>query len=103
MGSPDAEIKTPHGTIYLDLKTVIVKGGVSRKMTVRNVFYVGVIGKIKTIYYWLRYHRKNTFKDYLDSPVRYEVDKNINLHCYHNIDAEAELRQMLENANNEKS
>ena len=39
--------------LELKLETVEVKGGEKIKLTVRNVFYRGFIGKLKTIWYWL--------------------------------------------------
>jgi hypothetical protein len=89
--------------ISLKLESVQVKGGITKKLCVRNVFYVGVIGKLKTIWFWLKYNRDQSFKSYLDSPIKHSVDYNsAKLHCYHSINAEAELTELLENERNEK-
>ena len=82
--------------INLTLKTIEVKGGQTIKMTVRNMFYVGFIGKLKTFYFWLSLHRDKTFKEYLDSPVKYVVDMG-ELNSFHSIDAEDELTELLKN------
>ena len=84
--------KTPE--IDLKLTTKIVKGGLNKKMTVENMFYIGFFGKLKTVYYWLVYNRDKSFKEYLNSPVIYHVEL-CDLHCYHSIDAEEELAKLL--------
>ena len=81
--------------INLKLKTIEVKGGTTIKLTVRNIFYQGIIGKIRTLVTWLRYHRHKTLKEYLNSPVTYKVEMS-DIHCYHDINAEAELTAMLQ-------
>ena len=83
--------------IDLKLKTIEVKSGTTYKLTVRNVFYVGVIGKIKTFFIWLFYKKNQTFKEYLESRVEVIYDQNdINsAHAYHSIDAEKELTKIL--------
>jgi len=83
--------------INLKIETKEVKGGVKKQLTVRNTFYIGFIGKIKTMWYWVITHRKKfkTFKEYLDSPVTYVIDYNTDIHAYHSIDAEAELSKIL--------
>lgn len=98
MGSHDATIETLEGTVFLDLKTVQVNGGVRRKLNIRNVFFHGFLGKIRTIYYWLRLRRDLSFKGYLELPVRYVVE---DFDMYYNIDAEAELTLLLEQEANE--
>lgn len=50
--------------INLKLETIEVKGGTTIKLTVRNIFYQGIIGKkIRTLFTWLRYHRHKTLKE----------------------------------------
>lgn len=96
MGSPDGKI----GDVFLDMKTVQVSGGKGIKMTVRNMFYLGFIGKFKTIYYWLRYNRNLAFKEYLNTPVKYVIE-DFEMHAYHDINAEAELTKLLAEQTNE--
>lgn len=85
---------------FLDLKTVDITGGKTTKMTVRNMFYKGFLGKIRTIYYWLTFRRYLSFKKYLNLPVRYKVEE-VDIQSYHSIDAEAELTTLLEQEANE--
>jgi len=80
--------------IDLKVETRTITGGKIIKMTVRNMFYVGFIGKIKTILVWFFYKRGISFRDYLDTPVTYRVEMD-ELHCYHHIDAEKELEELL--------
>ena len=80
--------------ININVVTKTITGGKIIKLTVRNMFYVGIIGKIKTILVWLFYKRGISFRDYLSSPVTYTIEMD-ELHCYHNIDAEKELEQLL--------
>ena len=80
--------------INIKMTSVEVKGGKTIKMTVRNMFYVGFIGKIKTILVWVFYKRGISFRAYLNSPVTYRVEMD-ELHCYHHIDAEKELEELL--------
>ena len=51
--------------INIKLETVEVKGS-SRptRMTVRNMFYRGIRGKISTIWTWMKWHRYQSFKEY---------------------------------------
>jgi hypothetical protein len=78
----------------LKLECRTITGGKIIKMTVRNMFYVGFIGKIKTILVWVFYKRGISFRAYLDTPVTYKVEMD-ELHCYHHIDAEKELEELL--------
>ena len=77
--------------IDLKLKTIQIEGGCTKKMTIRNIFYIGIFGKIETIYYWLKYHRKKYFKEYLEFPVTYNRESNSEIGCFQYIDAEKEL------------
>jgi hypothetical protein len=81
--------------INVNVVTTTITGGKIIKLTVRNMFYVGIIGKIKTIFVWLFYKRGISFSDYLNSPVTYTMQMDDDIHCYHNIDAEKELEQLL--------
>jgi len=81
--------------INIKLTEVEVKGGVKRKMTVRNMFYRGFKGKISTIWAWFRWHNHQSWSEYLDSPVTYEVELG-DVSFYHDIDAEKELTKLLE-------
>jgi len=78
--------------IDLKLKTIKIEGGCIKKMTVRNMFYVGFFGKIEIICYWLKYHRKTPFKDYLEFQVTYAPEKQngLGMYYYQDIDAEKE-------------
>jgi hypothetical protein len=88
------ERMTPELKIKLETKTV--KSEVRElRLTVRNTFYVGFIGKIKTMWYWLISEEELTFKEYLDKPVTYTRVPPEEMHCYMNIDAEKELEEML--------
>lgn len=86
--------------INIKVTSVEVKGGKSIKMTVRNIFYRGFWGKIRTVFTWLFYQRGVTFKEYLDSPVTYERVMPPDIETYHNIDAEEELIKLLNNEQN---
>lgn len=86
--------------INIKLTSVEVKGGKTIKMTVRNMFYRGFIGKIKAFVTWLFYMRGVTFKEYLDSPVTWKPILAKDVSSYHNIDSEEELIKMLEDENN---
>ena len=65
-------------------------------MTIRNIFYIGIFGKIETIYYWLKYHRKTPFNEYLEFPVTYDRDFLDDAYYFYNIDFEKELEELLE-------
>ena len=86
--------------INIKLTSVEVKGGKTIKMTVRNMFYRGFFGKIRTFVTWLFYMRGVTFKEYLDSPVTWEPILANDVSVYHNINAEKELIKILEDENN---
>ncbi len=79
-------------TINLQLTTVKIKGGEIKQLNVRNCFYYGVIGKIKTIYYWLKNNRDKSFKEYLNSPVKYVIGEP---EIYMHPDCEKELEELL--------
>jgi hypothetical protein len=81
--------------ININVVTKTITGGKIIKLTVRKIFYVGLIGKIKTILVWLFYKRGMSFRDYLSSPVTYTIEMDDDLYCYRNIDAEKELEQLL--------
>lgn len=82
--------------INLELESYIVSGSTRPlRMTVRNVFYQGFLGKLKTIWVWLRYHRDKSFKEYLAFPITYLIGFP-DVHAYHSIDAEKELTELLE-------
>jgi len=83
--------------INIKLETVEVKGGEIIKMTVRNMFYRGFKGKVHTFVIWLFYKRGVTFKEYLDSPVKYVVELPKDIECYYDIDSEKELIELLKN------
>lgn len=84
--------------INLQLTTKVIKGGTTKKLTVRNMFYVGIIGKIKTIFYWLIYHSKTkTFKEHLNSPVTWSYEIG-DIYYNADIDAEKELTDLLNKA-----
>lgn len=80
-----------------ELQSIEVKGGEKIKLTVRNVFYRGFVGKIKTVWYWLTIdkNRKLTFNEYLNLPVNYVMELPEGVNAYHDIDAEAELVKLL--------
>lgn len=87
--------KIPEITIKLESK--IVTGGKNIKMTVRNMFYHGFFGKINVIWNWYWYRSYNTsFLAYLDEPVTYSIGCAQDLSAFHNIDAEAELSELLQ-------
>lgn len=81
--------------INLKITSVEVKGGKPIKMTVRNMFYRGFTGKIRTFVTWLIYMRGVTFKEYLDSPVTWKPILAKDISAYHDIDAERELEELL--------
>ena len=80
--------------INIQTKTIDVKSCV-KQMTVRNMFYRGFFGKLKTIYYWIISGKGKTFKQYLDSPVTYvrEFDNNVN--AFHSLECEKEMEMLL--------
>ena len=80
--------------IDLKLETVEVKGGKTIPLTVRNVFYKGFWGKLRTRINWFL-KGELTFQEYLDSPVTYERVLAEDIHTFHGIDAEAELTKLL--------
>jgi len=82
--------------INIKLNTIKVTSGKPIKMTVRNMFYRGFKGKIMTIWSWIRWHRNKSFKDYLNTPVTYQVELPKDINSYHDIDAEEELKKLLE-------
>jgi len=83
--------------INIKLKTITVTGGKPIKMTVRNMFYVGFFGKLKTLwhYYWYK-SETMSWKSYLNQPVTYKRELNQDLSAFHSIDAEVELTKILE-------
>jgi len=82
--------------INIKVKSFTVTGGEPIKMTVRNMFYRGFKGKIKTIWTWIRHHRDKSFKDYLNTPVKWTRTLPNDVNSYHGIDAEEELKKLLE-------
>ena len=78
------------------MTSVEVNGGKTIKMTVRGMFYRGFKGKIRTFVTWLFYKRGVTFKEYLNTPVTWEPVLAKDVDCYHSIDAEKELKKLLE-------
>lgn len=96
-------LKTESQTINLKLNTIEVKGGIRLKLTVRNVFYVGFFGKIRTYLIWLFKKKNMTFGEYLDSPVNYVMEPPSQIDAYHHIDAEKELEELVkQELNNER-
>jgi hypothetical protein len=81
--------------IDIKIETVEVKGGEPIPLTVRNVFYKGFFGKIRTFFTWALYHWEDSFSEYLDSPVTYTRELPEDIDTYHGIDAEAELTKIL--------
>jgi hypothetical protein len=82
--------------IDIKLTSVEVKGGKTIKMTVRNMFYRGFKGKIRTFVTWLFYKRGVTFNEYLDSPVTWKPELAMDVSAYHDINSEKELSEFLE-------
>lgn len=85
--------------INIKLTSVEVKGGKTIKMTVRNMFYRGFKGKVRTFVTWLFYKRGVTFNEYLDLPVTWKPELAKDVSTYHDINAEKELIKMLEDEN----
>ena len=83
------------GELNLKLETKEVKGGEIKKLTVKNVFYKGFWGKLKTFYYWFSNKNGLSFKEYLDFKVTYEILPPKDIDSYYNIEAEDELKQLL--------
>ena len=83
--------------INIQTKTINVESCV-KKMTIRNMFYRGFWGKIKTIYYWIIWISSNqgkTFKEYLDSPVTYVREFDGNINAFHSLECEKEIEDLL--------
>lgn len=60
-------------SLDLKLESKIIESKVI-ELTVRNCFYHGLFGKLKCVGVWLLCHNKKPFKDYLASPVSYNVE-----------------------------
>ena len=86
-------MKIPEIDIKLDTK--FVEGGQVFHMTVRNMFYRGFFGKLKTIYYWIISDKGKTFKEYLDSPVTYVREFDGNVNAFHSLECEKDLEALL--------
>jgi hypothetical protein len=72
----------------------------SRKIrTIRNTYYKGVLGKLRTICVWLVNYRDVTLTEFLDSRLTYKVELPKDIDAYHGIDSEQELTTLKEITN----
>lgn len=99
MGTPDLVGKT-QGSIFLDLKTVIVETKTYNLKSLRRLnlrFPRKLKKKLKSI------HGEN-YVNWLNGPIKWTPELNSDIYSYHNVNAEEELTQMLINdINNENN
>ncbi len=98
MGSPDAFIETPQGTIFLDLKTIQVEAKSMSLRTIRDM-HPRFPRKLKKR---LKAYHGDNYKNWLNSQIKWIPELNSDIYSYHNADAEKELTQLLlDNESNE--
>jgi len=83
--------------VSFKLDEVTVKSEVRKiKMTVRNMFYVGFLGKVRTMWIWYWYWSDTeSWLTYLDSPITYTRELPEDVTMYHGIVEQAELLRLL--------
>lgn len=86
--------------IELKLETIEVKSQVRKiRLTRRNTFYKGVLGKMKCMYYWLQYCKEKemvSFSKWLDEPVAYKVEMPKDTYYHHELSFDKEIEKELE-------
>ena len=87
-------------TIELRLKTIEIKSETRKiRLTRRNTFYHGISGKVKCIYYWLKFRKdkkKVSFSEWLDEPVAYKVEPPTEIYFHHDMSSDKEIEKELE-------
>jgi len=83
--------------VSFKLDEVTVKSEVRKiRMTVRNMFYVGVWGKVRTMWVWYWYYSDaESWLTYLDSPITYTRELAEDVTMYHGIVEQTELLRLL--------
>lgn len=103
MGEPDLSYNSPEGEVFLDTKTVEVISKISKLRTIRD-WYPRFPRKVKKK---LKKFHGDNYGVWLTSPIRWVPESKIDVHSYHNVDAEKELTQLLidelNNENNKKN
>ena len=86
--------------IDLKMVTVEIKSQTRKvKITRRSIFYHGITGRIKCIYYWLKFRedkRKVSFSEWLDEPVAYSVEPSNEMYFHHDLSFDREIEKELE-------
>ena len=87
-------------TIDLRVKTVEIKSETRKiRLTRRNTFYHGIAGRIKCIYYWLKFRndkKKVSFGEWLDESVAYRVELPAEMYFHHDLSFDKEIEKELE-------